>query len=31
MDREDIRDIIEGVIAWSGLLALVFMLSVIGG
>lgn len=31
MDREDIKDIIEGVIAWAGLFATVFMLFVIGG
>ena len=31
MDREDIFEIIGGVIAWGGLFFIVFMLSVIGG
>lgn len=31
MDRDEIRDIIEGVIAWLGLFAAVFMAFVIGG
>lgn len=31
MDRGDIMEIIGGIIAWGGLLFIVFMLSVIGG
>lgn len=29
MDRDEIRDIIEGIIAWMGLFAVCFMLFVI--
>ena len=31
MDRDDIKEIIGGIIAWGGLFFMVFMLSVIGG
>ena len=30
MDRDEIRDIIEGIIAWAGLFAVCFMLFVMG-
>lgn len=31
MDREDLLEIIGGIIAWGGLFFMVFMLSVLGG